>query len=170
MSLQEIDPFDELSNPLDSVEDILSAHEWTFNRDNEDELNVQITGRQGGIYDMQFVWQEEYGAMQFTCKMGDIEIAPDQMAATAQVMRKINAALWLGHFDFMDEERIPRFRHTCLFRGMHGASGAEHIEDLVDIALAECERFFAAFDLIAQPRDANDALFSLAMMDAQGDA
>lgn len=170
MSLQEIDPFDELSNPLDSVEDILNANNWTFNRDGEDELFVQVTGRHGGLYDMQFVWQEEYGAMQFTCKMGDIVIEQDKMAATAQTMRKINANLWLGHFDCLDEERIPRFRHTCLFRGMHGASGAEHIEDLVDIALAECERFFAAFDLIARPRDADDELFSLAMMDVQGDA
>lgn len=170
MNLQEIDPFDELSNPLDSVEDLLNANNWTFNRADEDELRVQVSGRHGGLYDMQFVWQEEYGAMQFTCKMGDIIIDEDKIAGTSEMMRKINANLWLGHFDFLDDERIPRFRHTCLFRGMHGASGAEHIEDLVDIALAECERFFAAFDLISRPKQADDALFSLAMMDVQGDA
>jgi hypothetical protein len=170
MALQEIDPFDELGNPLDSVEDLMNAHNWVFSRDHEDELHVQVTGRIGGIYDMQFVWQEEFCAMQLTCKMSDVIIDEAKLAATSQVMRKVNAHLWLGHFDFLDEERIPRFRHTCLFRGMHGASGAEHIEDLVDIALAECERFFAAFDLISRPRDADDQLFSLAMMDAQGDA
>lgn len=170
MSLQEIDPFDELSNPLDSVEDILTANAWTFSRQTDDELSVQVTGRHGGVYDMQFVWQEEYGAMALTCKMTDIEIAEHQIAATSQAMRKINAALWLGHFDFLDNERIPRFRHTCLFRGMHGASGAEHIEDLVDIALAECERFFAAFDLISRPKKADDALLELAMTDTTGEA
>ncbi len=170
MSLQEIDPFDELSNPLDSVEDILSANEWVFNRHNEDELNVQITGRHGALYDMHFFWQEEYGAMQFTCKMGDLDIPENKMDTAAQAMRKINANLWLGHFDFQDDQRIPRFRHTCLFRGMHGASGAEHIEDLVDIALAECERFYAAFDLIARPKEADQSLFSLAMMDSAGES
>src|SRR5690606_8877588 len=133
MNMQEIDPFDELSNPLDSVEDLLASHEWIFNRRNEDELSVQITGRHETVYDMHFVWQEEYGAMQFTCKMADIIVHENKRAAVSQAMRKINAGLWLGHFDFIDGEAVPRFRHTCLFRGMHGASGAEHIEDLVDI-------------------------------------
>lgn len=170
MSLQEIDPFDELSNPLDSVEDILTAHQWAFSRTTEDVLTVQITGRGGALYDMRFIWQEEYGAMQFTCLMSDLAIPADKTIAASQAMRKINAELWLGHFDFEEETRTPRFRHTCLFRGMHGASGAEHIEDLVDIALAECERFFSAFDLIAHPANDHEALFSLAMMDASGEA
>ncbi len=170
MSLQEIDPFDELSNPLDSVEEILTANDWIFNRQTDDELNVQVTGRHGGIYDMHFFWQEEFGAMQFTCKMGEIDIPEDKMTLVSQAMRKINSNLWLGHFDFLEEQRIPRFRHTCLFRGMHGASGAEHIEDLVDIALAECERFFSAFDLISRPKQADEALLSLAMMDTSGEA
>ncbi len=170
MSLQEIDPYGELSNPLDSVEDILAANEWVFNRAADDELSVQVTGRHGGVYDMQFVWQEEYGAMSLTCKMGDVTIADNQIEAAGHAMRKINANLWLGHFDFVEDERVPRFRHTCLFRGMHGASGAEHIEDLVDIALAECERFSAAFDLISRPKQADDQLLSLAMMDTTGEA
>lgn len=170
MSLQEIDPYDELSNPLDSVEDILAANEWAFSRHNEDELNVQITGRHGAVYNMHFFWQEEYGAMQFTCRLDDIEFPAEQLGAAAQAMRKINAGLWLGHFDFHEEQRVPRFRHTCLFRGMHGASGAEHIEDLVDIALSECERFFPAFDLLARPKDHDDAVFALAMMDSAGES
>lgn len=170
MQFQEIDPFDELSNPLDSVEDILNANKWTFDRRNEDELNVQVTGRRGSIYDMQFVWQEEYGAMCLTCTMGDIIIHEGRLDEAGQTLRQINAHLWLGHFDFTDEERIPRFRHTCLFRGMHGASGAEHIEDLVDIALAECERFFDAIDLISRPLKAPADLLDLAMMDVAGES
>ena len=37
-------------------------------------------------------------------------------------------------------------------------------------ALAECERFFTAFDLMARPKNADEALLELAMMDTTGEA
>ena len=39
------------------------------------------------------------------------------------------------------------FRHAVLFRDGTGASG-ELIEDLVDIAVSECERFYPAFQFV----------------------
>ena len=36
--------FEEISNPLDSVEDFLSGHDWVFNRPCADELTVSVTG------------------------------------------------------------------------------------------------------------------------------
>lgn len=169
MSLEQVDPFEELSNPLDCVEDLLSAQNWVFDRASEDELKVQITGRSGAIYDMRFIWQEDYSAMQFTCEL-DMNIPARHMDEAAQTMTAINSNLWLGHFDFVPGTQSPRFRHTSLFRGMNGTSGADHIEDLVDIALAECERFGAAFLLLANPDRKDAGEMALAMMDTSGEA
>ena len=37
--------FDDISNPLDGVEDVLTSQNWTFTRANRDELFVEIKGR-----------------------------------------------------------------------------------------------------------------------------
>src|SRR5688572_6048331 len=143
-----LDVFEDVSNPLDGVEEILSANDWRFDRMSEDEITVQVSGKMG-VYKMRFVWQEDYSAMQFCCDI-DITLPGAAMDRTAKTMTAINTGLWLGHFDLDEETGTPRFRHTSLFRGMTGGSGIEHIEDLVDIALSECERYFPVFDILSR--------------------
>ena len=67
------------------------------------------------------------------------------------------------------DDGMPLFRHALLLRGTPGAS-SESLEDLVDIAITECERFFPAFQFVLwggkSPRDALDA----AMLECVGEA
>ncbi len=163
---EQTDIFEDVSNPLDSVEEILCANDWIFDRMTEDELTVQITGKMGE-YKLFFQWQEEYSAMQFCCQF-DLDIHRDAMNDASKTMTAINSGLWLGHFDFREGTEIPCFRHTTLFRGMTQTSGAEHIQDLVDIALAECERFYPVFDIFSRGIPANDSDMKLALMQVAG--
>lgn len=165
----QFDMFREVSNPLDSVEEILNAHEWMFSRTNEDELFVQVSGKAGSSFSMYFNWQEEFSAMQFHCQY-DAPVARENMTNAAQALLRINAGLWLGYFDLDALSRIPSFRHTSLFRGMTQSSGLEHIEDLVDIALSECERYEPVFRLLSGPGEADAAALSLAVMDTAGES
>ncbi len=163
---EQTDIFEDVSNPLDSVEEILYANEWVFDRMTEDELTVQITGKMG-TYKLLFNWQEEYSAMQFTVQF-DMDIHRDAMNVAAKMMTDINAGLWLGHFDIQAKTDIPCFRHTTLFRGMTHTSGAEHIEDLVDIALSECERFYPVFDILSRGLPSDTMDLKLAVMPVIG--
>lgn len=171
---QEIDLYDDVSNPLDGIEEIIVNNDWTFNRMNEDELTVHVSGKHGH-YKMAFVWQEDYSAMQFCCAP-DLSISPNKLDEAARVMNRINADLWLGHFDVRQQDRaagengtyIPCFRHTSLFRGMTETSGVEHMEDLIDIALAECERYYLTFDLLSRTESQDNKDIALAMMDIAG--
>ena len=160
--------FEDVSNPLDSVEEILYANDWIFDRMTEDELTVQITGKMGE-YKLFFHWQEQYSAMKFVCQY-DLDVKRDAMDMAAKTMTSINSGLWLGHFDFREGTEIPCFRHTTLFRGQTQTSGADHIEDLVDIALAECERFYPVFDILSRGLPANDCDLSLALMTVAGES
>jgi hypothetical protein len=162
------DIFEDVSNPLDSVEDILHANDWIFDRMTEDELHVQITGKMGE-YKLFFHWQEQYSAMQFVCQY-DLDVKREAMDMAAKTMTAINSGLWLGHFDFREGTEIPCFRHTTLFRGQTQTSGAEHIEDLVDIALAECERYYPVFDILSRGVPANDCDMTLALMTVAGES
>lgn len=160
------DVFEDSGNPLDWVEEVFSVQDWSFERASEDELTVHVTGKMGQ-YRLHFLWQEDYSAMQFSCEI-DQAIAPASMNEAARALAAINSNIWLGHFDIRDDVKIPRFRHTSLFRGM-GSSGAEHIEDLVDIALNECERYAPVFALLSSGRPEAGAM-SLALMDNAGAA
>lgn len=157
-----------LANPLDCVEEILDANNWVFQRMNADELIVEIKGRQC-TYRLFFIWQEEMNALQFCCQY-DMKLHKDNINAAAKVLMKLNESLWMGHFDIPRETRMPCFRHTCLLRGISHISSLEHIEDLVDISMAQCERFYPAFDLLQYPQPANDEYLKLAMMETVGEA
>ncbi len=165
---EELDPFDDVSNPLDSVEDIFFNNDWSFDRPTEDELTVTVTGKMGS-YVMTFLWQEDFSAMQFSC-LYDLIIPEGRLGEAATTTAAINTSLWLGHFDIRPGNRTPCFRHTTLFRGVTGCSGAEHIEDLVDIALSECERYYSAFDLLSKEEPSESADLSLALLDSAGEA
>ena len=53
----------------------------------------------------------------------------------------------VGHFDLWSGDGVPVFRHANLLRGSTGAS-VEQLEDLLDIALTECERYYPAFQFV----------------------
>ena len=156
------------TNPLDRIEDVLTGNNWAFNRMNNDELIVQVKGKYCD-YRLFFIWQEDMNAIQFCCQY-DITIADRNMKAASITLMNINENLWMGHFDLPQDTKIPSFRHTCLMRGVENITNTDHFEDLVDISMAQCERYFAVFSLLANTEIANDQNLSLALMDTIGES
>ena len=154
-------------NPIDLVEEIVSANDWAHDRASEEELMVEISGRWCN-YRLYFVWQEELCAMHFSCGF-DMKVPKGRRAAVYELLALANEKLWLGHFDLSSDDNSPAFRHAVLLRGV-GAGSAEQVEDLVDIAVSECERFYPAFQLVLargkRPAEAIDA----SMIDPVGEA
>lgn len=157
---------DNALNPLDNVEEILNANNWTFDRMGDDELIVEVRGKSGS-YRLFFLWQAEMSAMQFCCQY-DLTIPKDNYATAAMTLMGINETVWMGHFDLPHENGKPSYRHTCLFRGMPEA-GSQHLEDMVDVALALCERYHPVFSLLSSSKPA-DTNLSLALMDTVGES
>ncbi len=162
------DIFEEISNPLDSVEDLLASHDWVFSRTNSDELVVDVKGRYSN-YRMLFIWQDEFSAMQFVCQY-DFPVSDANAEQLPIALMLMNSELWLGAFDIDQQTGFPVFRYNSLFRGMTQTSGAEHIEDLVEIALSECERFFSVFHMLSLEERMDDANLRLALMTAAGES
>ncbi len=159
---------DEVQNPLDHVEEVMTAHNWVFNRMTNDELMVQVAGKSCN-YRLFFIWQEDMNAMQFCCQY-DMSITAKRYETAGSALMAINENLWMGHFDLPKDSGVPSFRHTCLFRGLSGTSGAEHIEDMMDISLAQCERYYSVFHLLSAANDTDDQSLSLALMETAGES
>ncbi len=166
--MSDLDLFQDVSNPLDGIEEVMANHDWSFQRPTDDELMVQIMGTRGN-YRMTFLWQEEYSAMQFFCEV-DLRIPADRADMTGRVLREINENLWLGHFDVPEDSRMPYFRHTTLFRGMTQSSGTGPVAELIEIALAECEKYYNTFHMLAASGYLTEDLLTLALAEIEGEA
>lgn len=154
-------------NPLDIVEEIVAANEWLFDRSNEDELVVELAGR-WCHYRMYFVWQREVGALQFSCQF-DMRVPEGKRCDINDLLSLLNNRLWLGHFDLDLQQNSPLFRYTVLARSDR-LPGVEVFEDLVEIALTECERFYPAFQFVVWGGKSPNEAIAAAMIDTAGQA
>src|SRR6185437_13341303 len=153
------------ANPLDLVEQFVAANEWPFDRRNEEEIAVEVPGKWCD-YSLYFAWREDVGAMHFTCAF-DMKIQAQRRTQVHELLAVLNERLWLGHFGLWSEEGVPMFRHAVLLRGLNSV-GIEQIEDLVDVALSECERFYPAFQFVIWGGKSADEAISASLLDTVG--
>ncbi|HXY98384.1 MAG TPA: YbjN domain-containing protein [Stellaceae bacterium] len=156
-----------IANPIDLVEEIVQANEWVHDRASDEEMVVEIAGRWCD-YRLLFVWQREINALHFTCAF-EMKVPKARRTAVFELLAVVNERLWLGHFDVAADTQSPSFRQGVLLRGASGAS-VEQIEDLVDIAVSECERFYPAFQLVVWGGKPPEEAIAAAMIDPVGEA
>lgn len=154
-------------NPLDLLEELGAANDWTLDRHSESELLIEISG-QWCSYNMFSVWQADVSSMFFSCHF-DMKVPEGRRSEVCELLAQANERLWLGHFDIMAEEGALMYRHTIPLRGLQGAS-LEQLEDLVEAALMECDRIYPALHLVvwggSPVREALDA----ALLETVGEA
>jgi hypothetical protein len=160
-------PFTRSSNPIDVVEELVGANDWIFSRHSDFELMFEVSGHWSG-YQMYFLWQHDMGALFFSCQL-ELRVPETKRSEVFELLATVNENLWIGHFDLVSEGAAPVYRHTVPLRGAAGAS-AEQLEDLIDAAVIECERFYPALQLVVWGgRSIADAL-TVARMDTIGRA
>ena len=152
-------------NPLDNIEEILNANSWEFNRMGDNELLVTLTGRYCD-YRLMFLWQSDMRGLQLSVQY-DFNINPMNMHKAGKILMTINEQSWMGHFEINTSDCVPAFRYTCIFHSAN-KSAYEDLENIVDIALAQCETNYAAFNILTSENAANDETLPLALMQTQG--
>ena len=132
-------------NPIDIVEDVIHSKKWTFSRADDHELVAEIASH-WSLYRLYFSWSEQIKAINFTVTF-DLRFPSSKSKLIYELLARINEKLWIGHFDVTSKNGIPAYRHTVL-----EPTGDEmlykHLEDLMDIAIYECEKYYPAFQLV----------------------
>ena len=144
-----------LLNPIDIIEDVIHQKKWNFSRSAEHELVAEIASNWCS-YRLYFTWSEKINAISLSITF-DIMFPQIKIKKAYELLGLINENLWIGHFDITSRNGIPAFRHTILSNTetdfLH-----KKFEDLVDIAIYECEKFYPSFQQIlfedASPQDA----------------
>lgn len=153
-------------HPLDLVEEAAIAREWVCERTGKHDLVAEVVGRWCRTQFM-FTWSDELGALMATCVF-DVSVPAERRAELYELLAMANDQLCVGHFDHSATDGLLAFRHALLLRG--GAVSAEQIEDVVDIALTEVDRFYPAFQYAAWGGMAPADALAAAMLDTAGEA
>ncbi|MFO1112651.1 MAG: YbjN domain-containing protein [Rhodospirillales bacterium] len=160
-------PDTEEVSPLDVIEQIVAANDWVFDRPNDQEMAVQVPGKWCD-YNVFCSWNEAVGAIHFTVAF-DTRVPKGRRAPVHELLALINDKMWMGHFAIWQEEGLLAYRHALPLRGSGGPS-FEQVEDLLQNALIDCERFYPAFQYVVWGgKTAADAL-AAAMIETVGEA
>ncbi|WP_439814269.1 YbjN domain-containing protein [Zavarzinia sp. CC-PAN008] len=142
------------ANPLEMIEQIVAAHDWPYDRSSEEDLSVCVAGT-WCEYQLNFSWRDDHQALQLSCAL-DTKVAEPRRNDIYGLLGLINEQLWLGHFCLWAQEGVLMFRYGLL-SGMDGI-GPEQCEEMIDVAISECERFYTAFQFVLwggkNPKDA----------------
>jgi hypothetical protein len=154
-------------NPLDMVEAVLTTYNLDYIRMADDELALSVAG-QCASYRLVLTWQDEYEALQIVCQY-PMHMVCSNDATIAKLLMTANAQLWLGHFERVEEGQM-QFRYTTLLRGPAPDHGVDQMNDLLKLAVAECDRFLPALNMLRDDGAALPQDLAFAMQDTIGES
>jgi hypothetical protein len=149
-------------HPVDVVERLAALNEWAFDRQDEDEIAILVEGK-WSRYEVSITWVPDVESLHFSCAF-ELKTPERKKGEVGDLIRLINAQMWLGHFDLWPQDRIVMFRHAHCLTG--GASASEgQARALVDAAVKACETYYQSFQFVLwagrSPREALDfAMFA----------
>jgi hypothetical protein len=167
MSVIEIATDNRPEHPVDVVERLAAVNEWTFDRADDDEISILVTGAWAN-YDVAFTWLPEIESLHVSCSF-DLKAPARKRAAVGELTQLINEQLWLGHFDLWRQQDMVMFRHTLCLAGGANPSDAQ-CGAVVQAAINACETYFQAFQFVLwADRDPREAM-AMAAFETRGAA
>lgn len=165
-SVSRVDHAADLS-PIDIVEDIATLQSWDVDRLGEDHIAIAVAGA-WATYSVSLAWYDPDETLRMVCTFG----LPVQDACAKDFYRGLEAAndrLWLGCFNYWEDDKSVAFRYGLTLRG-GAAATVEQVETVVRAAVENCERYYPAFQLIAQNGTSVDDAMAAALLEAAGSA
>lgn len=154
-------------SPIDIVEQVANAKEWAFERPSEEEMAVQLPGNWCDL-SVYVSWEDILNTVQFTVSL-QLRVPDTKRTAIYEMLALANDRVWMGHFSVWQEEGLLVFRHALPMRGSEGLV-QEQVEDVIQNALLECERFFPAFQFVLWGGQSPAEALAAAMLETAGQA
>lgn len=155
------------SSPLDLVEELIAAQEWTYERYGDDELTAVVSGAWNEIH-LRYLWREDSSLLQVAAVF-DIRVPANKRSKIHETLALINERLWLGHFELWSDEGALMFRHAILVPDhLMGIEG--QCEAVTYAAIKECERFYPVFQFVLWADKDPDEAVESAMLETMGEA
>lgn len=155
------------SNPVDMVERLASANDWSFERSADNEITLSIDGN-WSAYHVSFSWMDDVESLHIACAF-DLKVSETRRSEVMRLLALANEQLWLGHFDLWSKEGVVMFRHGQLLAG-----GAEisppQCKALMQAALDAVERYYPAFQYVVWGGKSATEALEVALFETAGEA
>ncbi len=154
-------------HPIDIVETLAEHHAWEFDRVGDDQIAMAVEG-QWRSYSLTLAWSGRDATLRLICTF-EMEPPADRLPAIYEVLNLANDMMWSGGFTYWQQQNLMVWRYGLLLSGGQIAA-PEQIDTMIAAAVAACERFYPAFQLVAWADRAPDAALQLAIAQAWGRA
>jgi hypothetical protein len=157
----------ETANPVDLIEQIAAAHDWSFDRSGDDEITISIAGSWCD-YNVSLSWMEELEALHLACAF-DFKINERRQSEIVRLLALVNEQMWLGHFDLWHSEGVVMYRNGLLLT--NGAeAGSGQLEALLAAAVDACERYYQAFQFVLWAGKTPEDALAAVLFETAGEA
>ncbi|WP_374306011.1 YbjN domain-containing protein [Methylocella sp.] len=154
-------------HPVDLIERLASLNQWPFDRDEEDEISITVSGGWTD-YNVAFTWLEDLEALHVACAF-DLKAPGARRGEVGALIALVNEQLWLGHFDHWVEDGIVMFRHAIVLAGGADLNGPQ-CQTVLTSAVRACERYYQAFQFVVWAGKSGREALESAMLETQGEA
>ena len=154
-------------HPVDIVEETAHALKWAFERDQDDEICLNVKGA-WTEYQVSFTWLGDVEALHLACAF-DFKVPDARRTEVLKLLALINEQMWLGHFDIWAQEGVIMFRHALVLAGGATASGPQ-CEAILDAAIDSVERYYPAFQFVVWAGKSAREAMDTALFDTVGEA
>lgn len=164
--LMEIEP-DRIVHPVDIIEHIASINDWSFERQDADEISISVKGGWCD-YHVSFNWMEHMESLHLASAF-DLKVPESRRAEVRKLINTINEQMWIGHFDMWSGEGVVIFRHSHLLSG--GAEVSPHqCEALLRTATDACDSYYQAFQFVVWAGKSSTEALRYVMFETAGEA
>ncbi len=154
-------------NPVDIIERLAALHNWTFDRDEEDEISIAVSGGWAD-YNIAFTWLQDMEALHVACAF-DLKVPAPRRGEVLSLVALINEQMWIGHFDIWPTDGVIMFRHALLLAGGAELNGRQ-CESVLTSAVLACERYYQAFQFVVWAGKTGREALDTAMIETRGEA
>ncbi|RME15310.1 MAG: diacylglyceryl transferase [Alphaproteobacteria bacterium] len=154
-------------HPIDIVETLAEHHAWDFDRVAEDQIAMAVEG-QWRTYSVTLAWSAVDETLRLIVTF-EMEPPEESLPRLYEMLNQTNDMCWSGAFTYWQEQRLMVYRYGLVLAGGQVA-GAEQLGRLLGSAIANCERFYPAFQLASWSDTPVEEAMQVAIAEAYGRA
>ncbi len=152
---------------FETIENVLGALNWQFERDGYDSVQCVAPTRWGEMGCL-LTYRGHPPALHISLTL-DVKPMSRRRSGISELILLMNERLWLGHFDYWVEDEIIIFRHSLPLSGRLTASEGE-IEAVLTAAKEAVDKFVPAFNFVVWAGKSPSEAIAASMFETEGEA
>ena len=155
------------NNPIDYIEEYFSRFFDNILRDSENKITINAKGL-WNTYKISIIWSETKKIFEI-CSYLDNSRKTRNDNSVYLLISKVNEKTGLGYFNFNPKLNTIFFNHKASVKGQESIT-IEQVENFVDIAVEECDRFFPVFYVFFNKKKSPKNAIDIAILETCGEA